>query len=326
MKTALMCIVCLTLGSLPSTGAPGDTLFAYRDTDAAYLRYLASVNSFDDASVMYTVGELELVGPSGIRRVVFDDSALAASEGVTDPNTQGIQSLLLPFARSRTFTLASNETTIRFFRSLSMTNVDTLLRRTASWRSSDRTEYVLRLVRASDDSVLAIVDSVGFDSTLTMSDTVSAYGPNVSVWCRAHSVDAVHRGVPVYLQLVPKRWGPTPHALTLVSVQRPFSESVYYDCGMSAPDSARWSALRARLLERFMQYAAAMWSSECKVPVPPAITLPPGFMETYADLYYDVVVHENNNILVLKDCDRAKRPPQPAPSGPRPERFDVKQK
>jgi len=303
--------------SCPAFSA-ADTLFLMRDGDAPYLRYLSSVvNRYDRASVIYTLGEIELVGPKASRRVAFDDSVLVAREGMLNANMQGVQRDLLPYARSHVFVLDASETTITFFRSLSMSNVDTLLQRTSAWRCPDRTEYAIRLVRAQDDSVLAVVDSVGIDSTLTASNALKTYGTHVDRWCREYTVAAQHRGIPVYLQLVPKRWGPTPNGVALASVQKTFSESVYYSCGQSTPDSARWVALRSRLLDRFLAFAAASWASNCAVPPPPPVLLTAGFTEEYNRRYFDIVTHQNAEVLVRKECPNAKSSAPNQPTSPR---------
>lgn len=303
-RHALVVVACILMSV---SGKAGDTLFNYRESDAIYLRYLTSVNSFDSASVVYSLGELQLTGSSSSRRIPFDDSILIATEGRLNPNVQGIQTSLLPYARSKTFTIASTEDSLRYYRCLTIANIDTLLRRTSSWRCQDRTEYVLQLVRSSNDSVLATIDSVGLDSTMSISDTLKAFGTSVGAWCRSYNVNTSDKGFSVYLQLVPKRWGATPDGLTLISTQRPFSESVFYNCGSSTPDSARWVALRSKLCEKFLEFAAASWDSECAVPIPPDILLPKSFMETYTDLYYEADTNEVGAILVVpKQCSNSK--------------------
>jgi len=95
----------------------------------------------------------------------------------------------------------------------------------------DVTEFVVQIVDASSNSVLATIDSVGVDTT-NANDTSNPpyYGTSVATWCRSASLPQGVLGQTVYVRVVPKRYGSTPYGLTASRIGSRMSRSLLYGC------------------------------------------------------------------------------------------------
>jgi len=308
IRAIVAAVLLVLLGQRADLSCAPDTLFLYKNENVPFLRYLQCTNTLSGATVVYRLGELGLKNSTASRRISFADSAILSQEFVQNGSGAGVQSSLLPFLKSNSFTIGSTEDTLLFYREISVAAMDTLGNTTSNWRLDDKSEFVLRLIRKSNDSVLAIIDSVGLDSTATVSDTVSAYGVNVDVWCLKKYIPSPHRGIEVYLQLVPKRWGSTPYGMVATSSLLEFSQSAYRNCGYTVQDSAGAKHFRDRRWSEIMSYLNTVWESDCYLPSFPENGITSSQWDEFNSTFFDVdSIFSNGDVRYhVKECNQYK--------------------
>lgn len=220
--------------------------------DYDYLQHYSVMNVFDSVAVSYVVGEFR-VGNSVAERRVHLDTLLRLDSMVVNTGGAGVQTTLAGRLRSEVVTLTPGDSTIRFHRELRARAVEPYgMRATAAWKFDDRSEYVVQIVRASDNVVLATIDSVGIDSTTTYSTQMTPlYGTAVAQWCRQVSVPNGTSGVPIYFRIEPRQYGTSVYGMTAGRSALRCSRSLMYGCNdLSQPwneiavmDSLRFSMI-----------------------------------------------------------------------------------
>ncbi len=199
--------------------AAQDTVFSITQADNEFLRYNQYQNAFDYSGVEYQIGNFCLIGPAQKQRINFTPWP-GEDVVIYGQNAQGIDHSLLSAGTTESFDIPEEGgVDLQFYRQLSTWapsnafpdlppgNEDPDYEPTP-WDILDNSEWVVRVLRASDGEHLFTVDSCG---VVAHSDpSIDArYGVNSNVINHAVSLPAALNGETVYLQIVPKRTGPT---------------------------------------------------------------------------------------------------------------------
>lgn len=209
----------------PTTGQSQELIFNYRPDDYEYLHYYYIWNQFDASVVMYEFGEAALVHGTKKERIYLSDFVKDA-EKVQGIGTQGISTDIQALARTKDFTLSDTGRIEWFGRLQSFrtpcdpVQYDTVKgegpnRPGPDWGVLDRTEFVVQLVRSSDNIVLATLDSLGVNPTGTTGAVDTRYGYDPSIIVHSHPIPTGYANETVYIQISPRRYGPTPLGLTI---------------------------------------------------------------------------------------------------------------
>ena len=95
-------------------------------------------------------------------------------------------------------------------------------------RIQDNSEWVLQLIRASNNQVLSIIDSVGILQNPT-TDSAKYYGTLPGHINNVRLLSDNYAGIPVYLRISPRRTGLTPYGMVLKYIQSNISKSTYFE-------------------------------------------------------------------------------------------------
>jgi hypothetical protein len=210
----------------PTVGYSQEIIFNYRPDDYEYLHYYYIWNQFDASVVMYEFGEAALVHGTTKERIYLSDF-IKDAEKVQGIGTQGISTDIQALARTRDFTLPDTTGSIQWFGRLQSfrtpcdpVQYDTLKgdgpnRPGPDWGVLDQTEFVVQLVRSSDNLILATLDSLGVNPTGTTGTVDTRYGYDPGIIVRSHPIPTGHANELVYIRISPRRYGPTPLGLTI---------------------------------------------------------------------------------------------------------------
>ncbi len=227
---------CGLIGMLLAVGLRGGA----QECDPARLRYALSpeefkrqtyleyANAFDNAWVLYRIGEFELLrgGETLVVGVLGKHGSC-----VQGSSQQGEDQQLLGIGQTEVFQPAAGDR-IRFFRLLHVRgecNADQqwkALRETMPYPERewvvpflsvlDRSEWVVQLVRVRDGAVLDVLDSVGVLPTTPQEPWIARpYGERVMETVHERELPPSAVGEPVVVRISPRRWGPTPFGMTV---------------------------------------------------------------------------------------------------------------
>lgn len=229
MKTIVV-LTCILLAIVPDTvGQVPAPVFNIRPANQKYLRYFMVQNSFDSATVGYTVGELAMRNGSTWKRIywnpVYDDVVLIGSPG------QGSDMLLATALRTGPFTY-QGEDSIRFYRMAwvngfscdpnvgpqggghgSGSNPDGTWSEDDWWRTmpgaiKDNSIYVLEYVNATT-GVTGTIDSISIGQNGTESLCPHG-GTDSQALFHRRLLSGMQIGASYYIRIRPSRYGPTP--------------------------------------------------------------------------------------------------------------------
>lgn len=242
--------------------------------DERYLEYLCYENRFDSARVGYTFGEVRLIHNGKEQRILLTsfDNEFRKHEGDT---SQGVDKVLQALGRTETFQI-SNGDNVRFYRELSAYAPcgHTGERgsgggQTGGWtdghwvcgvnRIMDQTEFVLQIVRASDDAVLGALDSV-----LVMPNPTTRWAPRYGTdpdalnHTRSVNISTVEQETAVYLRISPRRFGSTPLGMLMNKIDSWVSLSTLYErspTGISRCKAVDFDSLKSMLVQKIIAFA-----------------------------------------------------------------------
>jgi len=209
--------------------------FAFNPESRSHLTYYVIENRFDSAYVSLTVGEFALRVGSNVHRLQPRTDSLHPSVYFQADSVQGRDNLLASVLRTSSFEIPSEPTSVSFFR---MARAKSTCSSTGTGGSSsqpqtgdspasildwhfkpgkdvllDDTWFTIELVRASDDSVLTVLDSTGMRNKPN-SRFADVYGTFPFSVYRTVALPSSMLGVVAYLRVVPHRTGPTPYGCT----------------------------------------------------------------------------------------------------------------
>ncbi len=207
-----------------------NAIFPITQEEQAFLYYWNFYNPFDSAYVNCTIGEFRVLNNNSINWIIITRPYNIKNEFQGD-SIQGEDHILRSKAFTNSFVYSLNSS-LKFFRELSVgvpcdksdnfpsgDETDNLswiekLFVTGVQRILDRTEFVIQLVRSSDDAVLFTIDSVGIDVNPN-SIVAPAYGTQPFTMNRTVTLPNAYAGEEVYIRVSPRRWGSTPYGILL---------------------------------------------------------------------------------------------------------------
>ncbi len=230
MAAILLLFCCLHTSNATLSAHVADAVFAIQPDNVKYLRYLRYENTFDTATVSYTFGEIRLMYNGQVQKIPLSTFS-GELKAITGAMTQGEDATLLPLGTSTTFTIPSDHPAeVAFYREMAGYVPCGTLRPgepgggSGTWednhwavgagRIPDVTEWVLHIVRASDDKVVGTLDSVGVRPNPS---TIFAnyYGTTPGRMNHVRTIPSGLAGTTVYLRVSPRRYGPTPLGMAL---------------------------------------------------------------------------------------------------------------
>ncbi|GAB1431222.1 hypothetical protein MASR2M18_20570 [Ignavibacteria bacterium] len=247
-------ILVLTCGAIQTSASivdPDSNLAGITPQDHNFLRYFYFKNLFDSAQTSYRFGEVKLIVNDTAQRVYLS-SLLNDGDFIQGDNNQGVMYNLHEYARTQNFLLPSSGY-ISYYAHLEALPApcDASVGDTSDggicngfpigqlpyhWavgtgRIHDRTEFAVQLLRASDDSILAVFDSVGIAPN---PDCIYAkfYGVDPDNVLRKRAIPAGFQGELAYLRISPRRYGTTNYGITLLNEANKFVALSYTNDGL----------------------------------------------------------------------------------------------
>lgn len=213
-----------------------ELFFNYRVEDRPFLHYYSMWNQFDSSAVMFRFGEVHFVNER-LRKNLHLSLAFPDRINIQDGGIEGVSAKLQGMARTENFTIPGAGE-IRWFGQLQSfkTPCDLSGKRDEpnkpfpSWGIVDRTEFVVQLVDAATNSVLAVLDSVGVSPTTPSGSPVDTrYGEHVEQVKRSATIPASYAGKQVYVRVSPRRYGPTAYGLAITRFDSWFNLTAEWD-------------------------------------------------------------------------------------------------
>lgn len=224
-------------------GQLSNTFFGIRPENRRFLRYNYIEDEFDSSVVSLIYGEFTIIHASTTQRVNLE--YIPSSVIKTGSSTPGVDALLAAVARTESFILPASSVDVGFYREMMASGPPR-----DSWSGGgssgggspydrywgigagkvlEQTEFVLELVRESDDAVLTVIDSVGVTANPT-SAIAPYYGtdPNDLSLTRTISVSSSEVGKSVYIRLSPRRYGSTPLGMRMRQISSWFNWSAAF--------------------------------------------------------------------------------------------------
>lgn len=304
LLVSLMLVVSLPNGMAKAA----DTVFVVTKSDRQFVKYFNVVNGFEDAVVVYQFGEVTVTGNGSARRV-FLDTRIPSGGYVQNGPDVGVQEDLRKVLRTQPFFIENDEDSIRFYREASIRNYNIGLERfTDTWKLDDRTEYVARLVRASDGAVLQTIDSVMIDSTATPGTWATFVGTSPETWCRSVFVLPTARACSVYVEIEPRRWGSSHYGMAASMKEADYSLGAFFSCGSANITPAQNDAIRRQRFSRIIEYFDAFYAQYCALPDWTYLSMIKPEADSIIRRYYEYqgMTPEGDTIHRVKACGQPK--------------------
>lgn len=256
---ALLCIFICHV----ETTAQAPTYFSFNQENKDYLCYYDFANIFDSSAVTYTFGEVAITNGSNRSRI-FLAPTVPLGQKIHASNIQGENKDLRTVARTENFTLQGSGTLTWFGRVTSFRspcNEDypdggSPDKPTEAWALLDQTEFVTELVRVSDNTRIAVLDSVGvMPPAPTGTPVDTRYGTHPQNVNKSYTIPASLDNVQVYIRISPRRYGPTPLGMQLEKITNWVNFSAYYDStGTAFIPAVAYEALGKVYYQEFFAY------------------------------------------------------------------------
>lgn len=208
--------------------------FDFRPENRDYLRYYELINTSSTATVHYTFGEVAL-SADGNKSRIFLDTAVALDEEIQTSNIRGENIELRTAARTEDFTLMAGGILtwygcIRLFEisyNKKQKDNDDLNNSEQVWLQHEQTEFVTELVRSSDNTRLAILDSTGIIPAPSPVDAY--YGTSPQRVNISYVIPSVFDGVKAFIRISPRYYGPSSSNMALQKLSNWVNYSALYD-------------------------------------------------------------------------------------------------
>lgn len=219
-----------------STSFSQTVIFDHRVEDRDFLQYYYIWNQFDSSTVMYEFGEVTFLD-GAVRQNIPLSGLIKKGQQLQGSEVQGISTDLEEIARTEKFTIPG-EGEIQWFGRLQSfrTPCDGSgagyepNKPVPNWGIVDRTEFVVQLLDATSNTVLATLDSIGVNPTGTVPPVVDTrYGTHIERVKHSAVIPASYTGKVVYVRISPRRYGPTPYGLTISKYTSWINLSAEYD-------------------------------------------------------------------------------------------------
>lgn len=205
MKTfALWTILVLSCAQagLASTEKP---LFAVSPEAKEWLHYIEIRVPFRLSTSIYRFGEVKVLHGTDTVKINLKKTIPADSTFHGD-TTRGVQSVLSSKCRTDEFVVPQTGH-VSFWRTLVNATLRDSSGTAIGWDVSDTTQFRVLLRRSSDDSVLAVLDSVGTYARMSLGAGDSRYGVEVLRAQHTRTLPPSATGMHVYIQVVPTWYG-----------------------------------------------------------------------------------------------------------------------
>ncbi len=254
MKTLCrLCFLCIVHIGLSTVSGTAQNLprFDFPESSMRWLWYYEYLNSFDSCSVKCSYGEFALVAPDTTVLIYLRIRYRDIRGGVITcllpgTNAQGRDTVLERLSRSQPFDIPAGSV-IRFYRALSVSWPcrDTLVHPPPRYPAPepvnlheyglgftppdcilDTTEFVVTLVRESDGTVLLTLDSIGM-MPHGGRRVPPRYGTEPDLYVRTIQLPPSLAGERAYIQISPRRYGPTPFGMVMRARRWCMAESLH---------------------------------------------------------------------------------------------------
>jgi hypothetical protein len=238
---AFTCAMLIFPGILNCQAPDVPVVISISPEDRDFNRYFLYVNEFDSANVLYFFSDVRINTHGSYINVplahILDS---LHGEPHRSPIKQGILSDLVQMCKTSVFIVPDKGSTIIFYRELGESSnryPGQQPNTKGSWDISCTTEFVVNLVRADNMATVAVLDSTG---SLPNDDPNrdARYGPGVKHTRFAWKVPDDLVGLPLYINVVPKIYGPSDFGISLKEGRTDYNlTSMYNDDGSPASGS-----------------------------------------------------------------------------------------
>lgn len=209
-------------------------IYSVRPDDQRFLRYLYLSNNMGTSYVGYRCGEFTLQKSNNTRQRIHLAHTLKIRQSMRCDSTHGISMNVYPYTRTMAFIVPSDGGNINFYRTLGLMipcnsegNVtnnwdyeDTLhYADNKQWWALgagtvlDRMEFVIEMYNANTNTKCGSFDSIGIMPNSTSKYAIPYGNGNSNAYMHTYSLPAHLYGDTIYLQISPRRWGPTPYGM-----------------------------------------------------------------------------------------------------------------
>jgi hypothetical protein len=238
--------------------------FSFHSENKGYLQYYYFANIFDSSATTFTFGEVA-IAHNGSRLRIFSALTLAPEQEIQASHIQGENVDLRTVARTEDFTLEGGGTLTWFgqltsFRSPchdGYSGGEGPDKPSQAWALLDQTEFVTELVRVSDDTRIAVLDSVGVMPPVSNGPPVDTrYGTSPQNVNKRYVIPGTLDNEQAYIRISPRRYGPTPLGMKLKRITNWVNFSAYYDStGTTFISAAAYDSLGKVYYRSFFDYA-----------------------------------------------------------------------
>jgi hypothetical protein len=258
--------------------------------------------------VYYQVGEFSISGGGQVKKAPLR-RFIPRGYDYHGLNCQGTDTLLERQSRTENFFMPSGPGEVKYFRRLSARpkcgTVGPLQGSetggNGTWEDDwyrvgvgnilDRSEWVIQVVRASDNTVLFNIDSVGVNPN-PESIYAQRYGQYPTQMSHTRNLPSGYAGQEVYIRISPRRWGPTPAGFVMEEQRYKVCLSGLQEYSPYPPDHVSghyifkcWSQSDRDAIEN-------MWFNEL-ISYSDSIKLATGHIPVVTPLYFDLPGEED---------------------------------
>jgi len=303
MKRILFVILTGMLSSITVYSQFKTGIFPVHDYEQKFLRYNTYYNEFDSAGVIAKIGEFTV--NSGGNTLLIPLQFSEETRSVTGSSNQGIDSILMNAGFSKSFILPSSSCSISFFRWYRVVAIppnsgkfkDTIYTNNSYdqyWNVGvgkviDTSIFVVRLVRSSNNSIIATIDSVGVVANLTTT-YLQRFGTNPDSLYNMVSLTGLPTNDSVRFQIVPIRHGSTPYGMAFHQEGMWVNHSALVansNGEWKLRESASVDTLNTQYYNKICTYYDSCISANGKLPLPLVYYVPKGYNQLYYTRYFD---------------------------------------
>lgn len=298
---------CLLFASIQVTAAI-DTLLHIDDATLRQLRYHTVENGFDSAVAVLQLGEIRIRSGASISRIALDVRT-PEYEPVMDMSGTPVQSTLLPYLRSERFIMVSDADSLILFRQIGAK----LPRKKdgsspSTWKFDDRTVFVTVVKDASTHEALWTLDSVGIDAIVAMDTLIPYIGEGTRSARVVRAIPAHVRNRPVYVQVVPYRYGTSPYGMNYGWLHTPISCSAMYGDGYTLVSPKAMEELLEKQFDRYMAFAEGLYTRYCSVPPFQGLYFRPERVDSIQRRFFEIdTIMGSDTAYRVKPCDEVRR-------------------
>lgn len=284
-------------------------------SDAHYLKYYNYMNQFDTAWVSYRIGEYRILNNGHTTKINIRTNFIPDSNWRQGASVNGEDSILLNSNGSEYFTYPLNSQ-LKYFREMSKgvpcwipnekrPSINDVEAECQTWQDYkwvtgknmilDDSEWVLQLVKASDNSVLSVLDSVGINRNPS---TVLAqrYGFNNTKMNHTIDLPNDYADTNVYLRVSARRVGPTPYGMVLSIYRVPISLSSFceYIDSICIVTDIEYDSLNSLYFDKIIEYCDSLKLTGNRLDVETCLRMQLTAQQShyFHNRYFDPILYE----------------------------------